>query len=1051
MEAERKQVTILFTDMVGFTAFSEKAGEEAAFTLMRSLSALMDEAVTEQGGVVQSFTGDGIMAVFGAPVAFEDAPLRACRAALSIQRKLKANGGDLEIKHGVRPQLRIAVNTGVAVVGKVQGGTDVGGTVLGDTVNFAARLQALAEPDSILMSEATYRLVQGMVEASFAGEHSVKGKAQAQKVFCLDGLRHGATRFEAAMSRGLSAFVGREDELVVLERSLQEAQTELRVIDIEAEPGMGKSRLVHEFRQRIGKERAFVLSGSCSSDGQQTPFLPFIEVVRGSFRLSAGELEKDTAQKLEMGLTSLGSHSPRHLSLLLHLLGLKVPEGALVGLDGVLIGLRTRELLQELLEARCKLSPVLMVIEDLHWIDSGSEELLDRILRNESKLPLLLVYTRRREYVPPWLDRRTGIAKLHLQPLPSGDIRRLIQGRLGAETLPEALARKVTEKAEGNPLFAEEIVSFLTERGVLHAKNGKLDFGAVAASLPASVQGVLHARVDRLEPKDRALLQAASVIGRRFDAGLLKAAASETEDLGTRLDAIQKLDLIHLESRTGDYAFKHALVREALFQTLLTERRQMLHGKIAEEIERRSGNRLAEVAEVLAHHYSQTTNSHKAFAYLSMAGSKSLGVYSLDEAMNYLVSALALLDKNPDCASDEAVAEFFVSYTLLLSLSLRPGEMINALQRYLVRIGQLGDDARTVRIRHHFVFALLWNARYSDAVAEQRATSEMASRLGDSRAKAYSLAGEIYVSTIADVPKPLHEFVILKRDILAAASETNDAYIQCWARFVIVWEEIYRGRMNEAREAARDLMQVGRQLNDPRTTGFGLAALTWIALTSDSYAEALECCDQSLMLTLAPFEQINATRAKGWALVLLRRIEEGIKLLEEDRHRCIADGNLYAVNASFPIFGLYQVLSANIAGGIRLIEEGIVSHENVGCRVMADWSRFYVSEVYLQIIGGNEKLPFFALVKNLPIITRVMLTAAARIPALMAPVLSNPHFDNAGLHVGRAQMILGLLYKLKRKRPQAVQHLVEAKRILSQFGQTPILARVDAALAELGQ
>ena len=172
----------------------------------------------------------------------------------------------------------------------------------------------------------------------------------------------------------------------MLERALDEARSQLRVVDLVAEPGMGKSRLLHEFRQRIGKERAFILSGSCSPDGQQTPFLPFIEVVRGSFRVSAGEAEKDVAQKLEMGLTALGLHSTRNLGLLLHLLGLKVPDGALTGLDGVLIGLRTRELLQQLLEARCRLSPVVMMIEDLHWIDSASEELLGKIIDSEAKL-----------------------------------------------------------------------------------------------------------------------------------------------------------------------------------------------------------------------------------------------------------------------------------------------------------------------------------------------------------------------------------------------------------------------------------------------------------------------------------------------------------------------------------------------------------------------------------------------------------------------------------------------------------------------------------------
>jgi class 3 adenylate cyclase len=202
LEAERRQVTVLFTDMVGFTTFSEKRGEEAAFTLMQSLAGLMEEAVREQGGVVQGFTGDGIMAVFGAPAALEDAPLRACRAALAILERLKAAGGDLEAKHGVRPELRIGINTGLAVVGQVQSGASAAVTVLGDTVNVAARLQATAEPEAVVMSEAMHRLVQGLVEASFAGEHQFKGKTEPQKVYRLDAIRQGATRFGAAVGRG---------------------------------------------------------------------------------------------------------------------------------------------------------------------------------------------------------------------------------------------------------------------------------------------------------------------------------------------------------------------------------------------------------------------------------------------------------------------------------------------------------------------------------------------------------------------------------------------------------------------------------------------------------------------------------------------------------------------------------------------------------------------------------------------------------------------------------------------------------------------------------
>ena len=1049
MEAERRQVTVLFTDMVGFTAFSERSGEEAAFTLMRSLSKLMDEAVHEQGGVVHGFTGDGIMAVFGAPIAYEDAPLRACRAALSILQRLSAAGADLEVKHGVRPQLRIGLNTGAAVVGQVQSSADAGVTVLGDTVNFAMRLQALAEPNSVLMSQVMYRLVQGMVDASLTGEYSIKGKSEPQRAYRLDAIRHGATRFDAAMSWGLSAFVGRERELEVLEGALAEARSGPRVIDLMAEPGIGKSRLLHEFRQRIGKEGGFALSGSCSPDGQQTAFHPFIEVVRGSFRISAGEAEEEISQKLDMGLTALGLYSLRNLGLLLHLLGLKAPDGALAGLDGVLIGLRTRELSQQLLEARCRLSPVILLIEDLHWIDSVSEELLDRIVDSEGKLRLLLIHTRRPEYVPQWLDRSI-VTKLHLKPLPAGDIRRLIQARLGVEVLPQTLVRQVSERAEGNPLFAEEIVSFLTERGLLRATASKLEFdsSAVAAALPPSVQSLLTARVDRLAPKDRALLQAASVIGRRFDTELLAVAVDDPDDIDTRLAAMRALDLVLSEDKSSDYLFKHALVRDALYQSLLTEARTMLHYKIAEEIERRSGNRLIEVAEALAHHYSQTDRADKAFTYRSMAGSKSLSVYSLEEAETHFSAAIALVEANPGCANDQQIANILVDYTLLQNELGRVRNVVDIVDRFASRLHNLGDSAQIVLVMHQKVFALCFMNKFQAALAEQANVTRMAERLGDDRSRAYSLSSQILISSAA-APKTPEDLEPLVRNALEAASRTEDAYLRSVVRWVIAIDEISRGRMRIARDIAEEMSAIGRSLNDPRPRGMGMGILGWIALTSDDYGKALNYAEECLQIAHTPQERMNALGVKGAALTLLKRLEEGQLILSDIRRQLIELNWRYELILLDPPFGILAVLKGNIGKGVRIIENVIDTARRDGWRVAEDWAKLFLCEVYLEVMFPKEKPRLNLLLKNIPILLKILFMGRSSIETLVSQVRNNPQFDLNGHHIGRAEMILGLLYKGKRKRALAMQHLTEAKQILSRFGQTPILARVEAALAEL--
>ena len=299
----------------------------------------------------------------------------------------------------------------------------------------------------------------------------------------------------------------------------------------------------------------------------------------------------------------------------------------------------------------------------------------------------------------------------------------------------------MTEKAEGNALFAEEIVSFLTERGILRTVAGKVEFdaNAVAAVLPASLQSLLTARVDRLSPRDRALLQAAAVIGRSFNSLLLAAVADDAGEIETRLAAMQALDLVHPEGKSGDYSFKHALVRDALYQSLLTRSRAALHLKIAEITEQRSGNRLTEVAEALALHYGQADRADKAFTYLAMAGAKSFGIYSLDEAEKFFRGAVTLLDLKPDCATDQQVADLVADYTSQSNLSLKFNLTAEIVERSTSRLRRLGDNARCVLVLHHHVFAAIYSIRYGEAEHAQSRMSAMAKRLGDTKSLAYSL------------------------------------------------------------------------------------------------------------------------------------------------------------------------------------------------------------------------------------------------------------------------------------------------------------------------
>ena len=347
----------------------------------------------------------------------------------------------------------------------------------------------------------------------------------------------------------------------------------VQIVDIVGEPGIGKTRLLHEFRAHAAQRRVWMLAGLCAPDGQQTPFSVFIDIVRSDFRVALGDEAATVESKLGEGLRGFGLSSEQNLGLLLNLLGREAPKGALSGLDGVLIGIRTRDLLVRIVRARSRQAPLILLLEDIHWLDSASEALLGNLVAIDETLPLLILHTRRPTYAPPWAGS-ARVIRLALDPLSARETFRLAQARLGVDQLPEALGALIAAKAEGNALFAEEIVSFLLERGVVTRTAAGITFdrSAVTTTLPHSIQSILASRVDQLPREARALLQTAAVIGRRFDPDLVQALTDGRSQQESSFAAMEAQDLIRRDEPTGDYAFKHGLVRDAIYDGLLSSR-----------------------------------------------------------------------------------------------------------------------------------------------------------------------------------------------------------------------------------------------------------------------------------------------------------------------------------------------------------------------------------------------------------------------------------------------------------------------------------------------
>src|SRR5215211_101580 len=696
--AERRQLTVMFCDLVGSTEIASRCDPEDLREIIGAYHRCATGIIAHSGGFVAKYLGDGVLAYYGYPQVREDDAERAVRASLTLVEAVP--GLDTGFQQSL--QVRVGIATGLVIVGDLIGeGAAQEQGVVGETPNLAARLQAFAEPSQVVIASSTRGLTGGLFEYHDLGPLALKGFGQPVQAWQVlrptqldsrfeasretDGAPKQAWRdgafaradapFAAMPRRSLTPYVGRADELQMLEHALAEVAGRVRVVDIVGEPGIGKSRLLHEFRRGLAERDIVVLSGSSWPDSQSTPFRTFIEVMRRSFQVSAGEAQEEVARKLEDGLAILALAGKENLALLLNLFGLKPPTGTLEGLDGVLIGLRTRDLLLRVLRERCRTKPVVMLLEDLHWIDHASEQRLLRIITTEDDLVLLILGTFRPEYEPPW-SRKDGVMRLRLAPLSARETAQIVQMRLGLSMVDASLDRLVADRAEGNPLFAEEIANFLV--GHLISRFGttapEYDVSAVATALPASVQSLLSARVDRLAPLDRALLQVASVIGRRFDPRLLEAAVSGgLEDVHSRLRAMEMLDLVRVDPRSGEFLFKHALLRDVLYGSLLTAPRTALHLRIAEEIERRSADRLVEVAEVLAHHYSCTKQANKAAEYLAMAGAKSLRIYSLDEAERFTRAALALARAQDGQRMDVQVAGIMADLVQILTLKSKQG------------------------------------------------------------------------------------------------------------------------------------------------------------------------------------------------------------------------------------------------------------------------------------------------------------------------------------------------------------------------------------------
>ena len=623
LEGERKPVTVLFADVARSMELAERLDPEEWHRLLDRLFRILADGVHRYEGTINQYTGDGIMALFGAPIAHEDHAQRACAAALEMARELEALGQDVRRERGLDVAVRMGLNSGEVVVGRIGDDLRMDYTAQGHVVGLAARVQQLAPPGGVSMTEQTARLASDFFDLFDRGEHALKGASSPVRVFDLRGQGRIQSRLDRSRVRGFSRFVGRTTELARLESAWRHAQAgRPRVVLITAEPGAGKSRLCLEIVERI--HDAVVRRARALSRGRSLPFHAIVDLARSLFGVDEDTPAADVRAAVRRGLEDAPPVDPIALAFWLELLGAPDPALAPSEVEPEARRARLFQSLCDLVLIRARHAPTVLWIEDLHWLDPASnaalEMLVERLLRPEPSTRVLLLASARPEYQPAW---SAMVDRLQLEPIAPHDSSALLDDWMGPHPALLGLRARIEARARGNPLFIEEIVRSLVERGVLRGERGAY----VPASpddevaLPETIQAVLASRIDRLAPGDKDVLQAAAVIGHDVPTELLRMVLDVPgPEVAASLERLARAELLGPAEPSGQRAFRHPLTHEVTYRTQLQDRRRRTHASVARALLAIHGSAAPKHAALLAHHFEEAGESLDAARWHEQAG-----------------------------------------------------------------------------------------------------------------------------------------------------------------------------------------------------------------------------------------------------------------------------------------------------------------------------------------------------------------------------------------------------------------------------------------------
>jgi class 3 adenylate cyclase/tetratricopeptide (TPR) repeat protein len=894
LTGERKQVTVLFADIKDSTELIRGLDPEAAQQLLDPAIHRMMNAVHRFEGTVNQVLGDGIMALFGAPIAHEDHALRACYAALAMQAVMQSYTEEVRRTQGLELRMRVGLNAGEVVVRAIGNDLHMDYSAVGETTHLAARMEQLATPGSIRITAATLRLVEGLVQVTALGPVPVKGMPEPVEVFELVGSSAIRRRLQAAAARGLTPFVGRHQELAVLSQALAQAGAgHGQVVALVGDAGVGKSRLVHEcvYAHRTTGWR--VIESASVSYGKATPYFPVIDLLKRYSHIEDSDDTRTVRAKVTGQVLTLDETLQETIPALLALLDALPDDSAFRSLDPPQRRQRTLAALKRVLLRESQVQPLLLVFEDLHWIDSETQALLDSLVESLPTTQLLLLVNYRPEYQHGW-GSKTYYTQLRLDPLPSASAEALLAALLGDDPSLVPLKQILIARTAGNPFFLEESVRTLVEAGALVGTPGayRLVQALPTIQVPATVQVVLAARIDRLPPDAKHLLQTAAVIGTEVPLDLLQAVAELSEEtLHRSLAQLQGAEFLY-ETRLfpkREYTFKHALTHEVAYNTLLQERRRILHGRIVEALETLSADRLAEQAERLAHHALRGEVWDKAVTYSRQAGTKAIAHSAYHEAVTSFEQVLAALAQLPECRDTiEQVIDLrcdLRNVLLPLNAHARIFDHLHAAEALAER---LGDDQRRGQIAGYLCISFVAMSEPDQAIAAGQRALALATTSGafDVQVIAQTHLGIAYYHA-GDFRQALdtsRQVMGLLTGELRSISFGLVVLPAVTSRLYVAWSLAEMGRFAEGAGVGEEAMRLAEEAEQPFGLGSALMAVGLLSRRQGALHTAIHILERGLRLCQSaniPFYFPVIASSLGATYALAGRVAEALPLLDQ--------------------------------------------------------------------------------------------------------------------------------------------------------------------------